>query len=273
MTHSNALPARKRLWPLVVQYGRVLRRRLRWRPNTQWLALAVGLVAWEVVARLARFSFLPPFSAVLQSSYELIQRGVIFENLLASLASLAVGFGAAAVLGVLLGALMGRYRKVEYFFDLYLSAFLASPTLIWVPVLFALFGVSRVSQGFLIFLYAFWLIVANTLTGIRTVDPALVEMGRSFMASERQLFYKVMLPGALPLIMAGLRVGLGRAIKGMVNGEMFIALLGLGALIKRYGSQFRVDYVLGILLVIVIVALVLSNLIQWLDKRLTRWAD
>jgi NitT/TauT family transport system permease protein len=273
VTRSNLLPERKRLWPLVVQFGQVLRRRLPWRPNAQIVALAIGLVLWEIVARIAHFTFLPPFSAVLRSSFELIQRGVIFQNLLASLASLAIGYSAAAGLGVLLGALMGRYRKVEYFFDLYLSAFLASPTLIWVPVLFALFGVSRVSQGFLIFLYAFWLIVANTLTGIRTVDPALVEMSRSFMANERQLFWRVMLPGALPLIMAGLRVGMGRAIKGMVNGEMFIALIGLGALIKRYGSQFRVDYVLGILLVIVIVALILSNLIQWLDKRLTRWAD
>ena len=150
---------------------------------------------------------------------------------------------------------------------------MSSPTLIWVPILFAFFGVSRMSQVFLVFLYAFWLIVANTLTGIRTVDPALIEMARSFVANERQLFWKVMLPGAMPLTMNGLRVGVGRAIKGMVNGEMFIALIGLGALIKRFGSQFRVDRVLGILLVIMIVAIILTNIVQYIDRRVTRWSD
>jgi NitT/TauT family transport system permease protein len=273
MTQTTTLRGARRLRPLVLEWGQVLRRGLRREASTQLIAIAALLVVWEVVARVAQFSFLPPFSAVVEASIDLTRRGLIFENLFASLRSLVIGYGLAAVLGVLLGALMGRYRKVEYFFDIYLSAFLASPTLIWVPVLFAMFGVSRFSQGCLIFLYAFWLIVANTMTGIRTVDPALIEMGRSFVASERQLFWKIMLPGALPITMAGLRVGLGRAIKGMINGEMLIALIGLGALIKRFGSQFRVDRVLGILLVVVIVALILSNLIQWIDRRVTRWSD
>jgi NitT/TauT family transport system permease protein len=270
---TNALSESKRLRPLVLEYGQVLRRGISRRAATQVVAIVLGLIVWEVAARLADFRFLPPFTAVVRASLELLRQGVILENLAISLASLVIGYGTAATLGVALGALMGRYRKVEYFFDIYLSAFLASPTLIWVPVLFALFGVSRASQVCLIFLYAFWLIVANTLTGIRTVDKALIEMARSFVATDRQLFWKVMLPGALPLTMAGLRIGMGRAIKGMINGEMFIALIGLGALIKRYGTQFRVDYVLGILLFVVVVALILSNLVQMVDKRLTRWAD
>lgn len=271
MAKSDALT--KTLRPLVLEYGEVARGRVTRSLGRQFLALASGLAVWEVVAQLAHFKFLPPFSAVVVASWTLIKRGLIFENLAASLASLAAGYLAAAVLGIALGALMGRYRKVEYFFDVYLSAFLAAPTLIWVPILFALFGVSRLSQVLLIFLYAFWLIVANTLTGIRTVDPSLIEMARSFVANERQLFWKVMLPGAMPLTMSALRIGLGRAIKGMVNGEMFIALIGLGALIKRFGSQFRVDYVLGILLVIIIVAMILTQLIQVVDRRVTRWSD
>ncbi len=264
---------RRSLRPLVLQYGQVMRRGIRRHARTQVVAIAVGLVVWELAARLVHFTFLPPFSAVLRASWELTRRGVILGNLAASLTSLVIAYTAAACLGVALGALMGRYPKVDYFFDLYMSAFLSAPTLIWVPILFAVFGISRMSQGVLIFLYAFWIIVANTLTGLRTVDPALVEMARSFVATERQLFWKVLLPGAMPLTMAGLRVGMGRAIKGMVNGEMYIALIGLGALIERYGSQFRVDRLLGILLIIVVVALILSHLVQLLDRRLTRWSD
>lgn len=248
---------------------------LRWpvgagRP--QAISLLAGMAGWEILGRLLDFSFLPPFSVVLRASWELIVTGEILGNLSASLVSLVVGYGLAAVLGLTVGALMGRYRRVEYLLDVYLNAFLASPTLIWVPILFAFFGVSRLSQVAVVFLYSFWLITANTLTGIRTVDESLLEMARSFGANERQLFWKIMLPGALPLIMAGLRIGMGRAVKGMINGEMFIALIGLGALIKTYGSRFDAAKVLGILIVIIAVAVITTSVVQAVDRRATRWA-
>ncbi|MFQ5855414.1 MAG: ABC transporter permease [Anaerolineae bacterium] len=239
----------------------------------QVISLLVGLAGWEILGRLLDFPFLPPFSVVLRASWELTVSGEILGNLSASLVSLVVGYGLAATLGLTVGALMGRYRKVEHLLDVYLNAFLASPTLIWVPILFAFFGVSRLSQIAVVFLYSFWLITANTLTGIRTVDGSLLEMARSFGATERQLFWKIMLPGALPLIMAGLRIGMGRAVKGMINGEMFIALIGLGALIKIYGGRFDAARVLGILIVIIAVAVVTTSLVQALDRRVTRWAD
>lgn len=251
-------------------------RTLRWPIDTgrpQALSLIVGLVCWEILGRLLNFSFLPPFSTVLQASWELIVSGEILGNLAVSLGSLAIGYGAASVLGLILGALMGRYRRVEYMLDIYLNAFLASPTLIYVPILFAFFGVSRMSQVAVIFLYSFWLITANTLAGIRTVDGVLIEMARSFGASERQLFWKIMLPDALPLIMAGLRIGMGRAVKGMINGELFIALVGLGALLKTYGGRFDSAKVLGILLVIVLVAVITTSIVQAIDRHVTRWAD
>jgi NitT/TauT family transport system permease protein len=113
------------------------------------------------------------------------------------------------------------------------------------------------------------------LTGIRTVDKSLLEMAYAFGAREQQLFWKIMLPGALPLTMAGLRIGMGRAVKGMINGEMFIALIGLGvgALVKTYGSRFDIEKVLGIMIIIIAVAIVTNSLMQALDRRLTQWVD
>lgn len=168
---------------------------------------------------------------------------------------------------------MGRFRKVEYFFDLYLHAFLATPSLIYIPVLFALFGVGRGTQAAVVFLYSFFVIVANTMAGVRAGDAALAEMARSFGAGERQVFFRTILPGALPLVMAGLRLGMARAMKGMINGEMFIALMGLGALVRTYGGRFDAVHVLGVLLLIVVVAVLGVGLIQALERRLTRWAD
>ncbi len=246
-------------------------------PGSGWrgagVALLAGLAAWEIAGRTLDFPFLPPFSAVLSAGLDLIRSPEVRRHLGVSLISLALGFGLAAGLGLPAGALMGRFRKVEHFFDLYLYALLATPSLIYIPILFAWFGVGRGTQAAVVFLYSFFVVVANTMAGVRARDSDLTEMARSFGAGERQLFFRVVLPGALPLVMAGLRLGMARAMKGMINGEMFIALMGLGALIRTYGGRFDAVHVLGILLLIVVVAVVGVGLVQTLERRLTRWAS
>jgi NitT/TauT family transport system permease protein len=233
--------------------------------------LALFSVIWELSGRLFHYAFLPPLSKVLIAGYELTTTGQILGNLLVSIVSLIAGYGLAACLGVLVGTLMGRFRKVEYFLDIYLSVFLASPSLIYAPVLFALFGVSRLTQTAIVFMSSFFVVVANTMTAIRSVDSALLEMGRSFGATKRQLFWKILLPSSLPMIMAGLRLGMARAFKGMISGEMYIALIGLGALLRLYGSRFQADRVLAILLIVVALAVFAMGLIEILDRYLNRW--
>jgi ABC-type nitrate/sulfonate/bicarbonate transport system permease component len=237
------------------------------------VALAAGLVFWELAGRLLHFSFLPPFSLVLQTTFSMIADGQILAPLAASLAALAAGYGLAASSGIGLGLLMGRYRKIEYIFDPYINLFLATPKIALVPILFALFGVHRSVQVAVVFLSAFFIIVINTMSAVRTVDASYVEMARSFGARESQLFWKVLLPGSLPLTMAGARLGMGRAVKGMINGEMYIALFGLGALLRTYGSRFDAARVFAILLVVVAVALVCSSLVRVIERRLTRWME
>ncbi len=237
------------------------------------LALAGGLLLWEAIGWLLDFAFLPPFSRVVQTSLRMILEGTIVASLTASLSGLALGYGFAAAGGVLLGTLMGRFPPIEHFFDVYIQAFLAAPTLIYVPILFALFGISRASQIAVVFLYAFFIITMNTMAGVRKVNPEWIEMARSFGASEWHLFWAIMLPASLPLVLSGLRTGLGRAVKGMINGEMFIALIGLGALIRRYGGRFDAERVLGILIVVIAMALLLTFLFGIVERRLLKWAN
>jgi NitT/TauT family transport system permease protein len=234
-------------------------------------ALALGLFIWELSGRLYHYAFLPPFSNVLLAGYELIRTGQVLGNLWASVVSLLTGYGLAACSGVVVGALMGRFRKVEYFLDIYLSVFLASPSLIYAPVLFAFFGISRLTQTAIVFMSSFFVVVANTMAAVRSVDGALLEMGRSFGAKERQLFRKIFLPSSLPMILAGLRLGMARAFKGMISGEMYIALIGLGASLRLYGSRFQADRVLAILSIVVALALLAMGLMEILERRLNRW--
>ncbi|MGH2628777.1 MAG: ABC transporter permease [Anaerolineales bacterium] len=248
-------------------------RRRRAQEWTAVLSLLGGIAAWEIAGRTLGLAFLPPFSAVVSAGAELVGSAEVRRHLGVSLVSLTIGFGLAVGLGLPAGAVMGRFRKIEHFFDLYLHALLATPSLIYIPILFAWFGVGRATQMAVIFLYAFFVIVANTMAGVRSGDAGLAEMARSFGAGGRQVFFRVVLPGALPLVMAGLRLGMARAMKGMINGEMFIALMGLGALIRTYGGRFDSVRVLGVLLLIVTVAVLGVGLVQVLERRLTRWAD
>jgi ABC-type nitrate/sulfonate/bicarbonate transport system permease component len=109
------------------------------------------------------------------------------------------------------------------------------------------------------------------MTGVKQVDTVLVEMARSFGAREREIFFKIVLPAALPAIMAGLRLGMGRAVKGMVTAEMLLTLTGIGAMIMQYGSSFATDSLFAVILTILLVALLAMKAVQWIDRRLTGW--
>lgn len=229
-----------------------------------------GLAAWELVAAFAGFPFFPRFSDVVQAAVGLVSSGMILRPLAASLVSLLVGFGGAAIAGLIIGGAMGRYRTIEHLLDLYLYTLLATPSLIYVPVLFTLFGVSRGSQVAVVFLYAFPFIADATYLAVRSADRSLLDMAWSFGATDRQVFWRVVVPGAWPRIVAALRIGVGRAVRGMINGEMLIALIGLGAQIRTYGNRFEIDRLFGLLLIVLLLGMSGGQLVKLLDRRVTR---
>ncbi len=237
------------------------------------LALLGGAALWEALGWGLGFQWLPPFSKVMEALLQFVRSGVILANIGISLQGLVIGFSLSLIMGLIVGALMGRYRYVEKALDVYVHALFICPSIIFAPIFFAIFGLSDAARIAIIVVYSMFVIVINTATAIRTVDPALVEMGRSFGCSERLIFTRILLPASLPLVFAGIRLGIGRAVKGMINGEMLIAFVGLGALAQRYGSQFDAAKVFAIAMVVLIIGLISNWLIQTLDNRLTRWAD
>jgi NitT/TauT family transport system permease protein len=238
------------------------------RPATGLLA---GIVAWEVIGRILNIQFFPPFSTVVAKLVQLVGSGAILGPLGNSLMNLVVGFAVAAIFGLTVGSLMGLYRKVDRALDVYIYALLTAPSLVFAPLFFSLFGLDRTTIVAVIFMYSAFFMVINTAAAIKAVPNGLVEMGRSYCATDRQLFFEIILPASLPLVMAGLRLGMGRAVKGMINGEMFIAAVGLGKIVIEAQGAFDSATVLAILLVIIIVALVASKLVQVVDARLTGW--
>ena len=235
-------------------------------------SLVAGVVVWEVLGRSMDLIFLPPATDVVRRMLTLITSGEVLPELSGSLQNLAMGYAIAAVGGVVIGVAMARVRWLERSLDPYVYAFLTAPTVVFVPIYFSLFGLSRWAIVALIVQYAVFIVVVNTITAVQTVDVELVEMARVFGAkSEQVIVRKVLLRAALPLIAAGLRLGLGRAIKGMINGEILIAVVGLGGLSSAYGRAFDPEGVLAILLVVILVALVLDRGAQALDDRVNAW--
>lgn len=256
--------------------GAILPRAL-WRPlkgsGVEALALLAGAATWEAMAWLLKLPWFPPFSQIVGDLVGFVQSGVILVNLVSSLQALALGFGFSLVVGLVVGALMGRYRLVDEALDLWVDAMLLSPSMVFAPIFFAIFGLSDATRVAVIVNFALYVIIVNTRTAIRTVDPSLVEMARSLGASEGQILLRVLLPASLPLVFAGIRLGVGRAVDGMINGEMFIVFIGLGALAQKYGSQFDASKVFAVALVVLIVALVANWIVQLLEDRLTYWVN
>src|ERR1041385_4985265 len=172
------------------------------RFNINVLSIASLAVVWEAAGRLMDSTLIPPVSQIAAAC------GKLLSNLGASLWTLAAGFFLAVFVGVIVGLLMGRFRAVEHFLDLYVNSLMSAPTTAFVPVLIIWLGLGVQSRIAVVFLFAVFVIIINTMTGVKQVDRVWVEMARSFGAKEREIFFKIVLPAAMPAIMAGLRLGM-----------------------------------------------------------------
>jgi NitT/TauT family transport system permease protein len=226
---------------------------------------------WELTGRLFDSALIPALSQIGSAWLRLLLTGKLLSNLWLSLGTLAAGFLLAVTIGVLIGVLMGRFREVEHFLDLYVNVLMSAPAVAFVPLLILWLGLGVESRIAVVFLFAVFVIIINTLTGVKHVDRTLVEMGRSFGAKEWEVFFMIILPAALPSIMAGVRLGMGRAIKGMVTAEMLLTLTGMGAMIMQYGSAFATDSLFAVILTILLVAMITMRLVEIVDRRLTGW--
>lgn len=244
----------------------------RWTDsNLEVLSLIAGLLLWEAAGWLLGFPWLPPFSTVMFKLVELFTTDNVATHLVTSLTNLAVGVALALGIGLPLGALMGRFKWIDQALSVYVYAFFVAPVLVFVPVFFAIFGLASGTIVAVIFMYTVFVIIINTRTAVKGVDRSLTEMARSYGATEFSLFFRVVIPASLPLVFAGIQLGIGRGVKGMINGEMFIALVGLGAVSQRFSGRFEAEGALAIAILILLVAIALNFLIRKLDTTVNYW--
>ncbi|MGH3587819.1 MAG: ABC transporter permease [Pseudonocardia sp.] len=238
----------------------------------QLLTLVIFIGAWEAYAGLVGGLLIPSFTETVLATVELLGSAELWQAMYLSNQALVLGFAIAVVVGVPAGILLGRFRTLERLADVWLNILLVTPMAAIIPLLVMSVGFGLASRVILVTVFSIVMVVVNSRAGVRQVDPSLIQMARSFGASERQIWTRVLLPGALPAIMTGVRLGLGRAVTGMVIVELLMVSAALGGLILEYRGLFKAPLLYGTIVIILAEALLLISAARWCERKLTGWA-
>ena len=230
------------------------------------------LVAWELLSRFViPPRFLPPPSAIAVAFYDVTVTGELLRQLWQTASVLLVGFSLAIVTGVALGVAMGTFATLRRLLDPYVNAFNAMPTVALVPLVIIWLGLEFQAKVFLTWLVAVFPIVINSQIGVANVPPAFIETARAFGCDRWQTFRRVVLHAAVPFLIAGIRLGLGKALVGVVVAEMFTALAGLGYMVVLYGNTFRTAELFVPIVVLALLSIGITKMIYALERRVAPW--
>lgn len=250
---------------------------MRPRPRADaWLglaALAAFLILWELLPALGlvRPIFSSSPSRIVRAAAALLEDGALWRHIAVSGGEFALGFGLAAVAGIATGLAMGWYRRIDALLDPFVQLFNATPRLALAPLMIIWLGIGLVSKVAIVFLGGIVSIVLNTRSGLRDVPQPLLQCARVFGASDRQIFLTVALPTALPWIIAGLRLAVGRALIAVVIAELLSSTAGLGYLITVSTNTLQTDKVFVAVAILAGSGLALSRLLGALEARFENW--
>lgn len=230
--------------------------------------LVAGAAAWEGLAQAVGSLMLPSASATLAALARLAHGGELWYALWTSNQALLLGYLLAALTGVPLGLLLGRAPRLSAFADVFLDILLLTPMPAVIPLLVMATGLGLETRLLVVFLFAVAIIAVHAAAGVRGVDAEIVEMARAFGAGRAQLCRRVILPGALPAVFVGLRLGLSRGISGMVAVELLLIAVGVGRLIQRFQGDFDAPAVYAVVLVIMAEAVLLTGALRRVERRL-----
>ena len=230
------------------------------------------LVVWELTSTfLVPPQFLPPPSAIARAFVTTTMSGELPRQLLQTSYVLVLGFSLAIVSGMAVGIAMGTFPTLRRILDPYVNAFYAMPTVALVPLVIIWLGLGDEAKVFLTWLVAIFPVIINAQIGVANVSPAYIETARAFGCDRWQIFRRVIIHAAVPFFIAGIRLGLGRALVGVVVAEMFTALSGLGYMVVFYGNTFRTAELFVPIVVLAVLSIVITNLIQRFERWMTPW--
>lgn len=237
------------------------------------LSLLAGVAVWELLGRLQLSFFLPPASEVADTLVDMVGRDQLVSALGDSAVTFVIGLAISLAIGLSLGMAMGLSRLVRTFATTYVELLMTIPPVAFIPLLLLWFGTDRTSGVVIVVTFTLPGLVVNTERAIRTVDPARVEMARSFGIDGLRLLRLVLIRDGMLLILAGIRIATARAVKGTITGEMLIAVAGIGGQLKLYGDRLDGPHVYALVVSILVIAIVLTEGVRLAERHLLRWQE
>jgi ABC-type nitrate/sulfonate/bicarbonate transport system permease component len=236
-----------------------------------WLSLLAGIAAWEIVGRSTSAAFMVPFSETLVRLWQLISTGNFIAQFLDSAKLFLTGFVLALIVGMPLGMLLARVRLLRVGIEPYIMILYATPMVALIPFILSMMGFGFAPKVLVVFLFAIFPVLYNTVEGARSIRPEMIEVARSFRSSEWSLWREVMLPYTLPYTMTGVRQSIGRALVGMVAAEFFLSSTGLGQLIMGASQNFDTGGVFASILVIGLIGVGLMRVGLMIERHFAHW--
>jgi NitT/TauT family transport system permease protein len=234
------------------------------------ISILGGLILWEVLGRLvvANPLFLAAPTQILRAIGTLAASGELGHHIAISSVEFAVGYLIASVLGILLGMAMASSIAVKQMLEPWVSGLYATPIIAVAPLFILWFGIGVWSKIVVVITLVIFPVVINTEAGLRTTSERLIEMLRSFGATQRQIFLKVSLPSAIPFIFAGLKLGIGRGLIGVVVAELFGSRAGLGHLISESAITFNMPNLFAAVVILAAAGIVLTAVFGWIEDKI-----
>jgi NitT/TauT family transport system permease protein len=247
--------------------------RIRRTKIDRLLIVVAGLVGflalWEVAGRSTNPLFFAPASDVLVQFWQelLDPRARLLNGFLETLSVLVPGFVIASGLGVALGILMGRNNLAFQILDPYVTIFYNTPRVALIPLLLLWIGVGDLLKIVVVVLAAIFPVSVNTMVGVRDISAQFTEPARSMNASERQLLWKVILPATFPFVVAGLKLGLGRALTTVIVAEYFVSVSGLGGILHATSSSYQMAKMFAPVLILAAMGIMMDLLLTYIERR------
>lgn len=235
-------------------------------------SLIIWAVLWEIVGQLGLTILLPPLSNIILRMFEIIPTPTFLNALNVTIQSFLIGTGIAIVVGIPLGVLMGRSVLADRLLLPWVNMFLSAPLTALVPILMTLFGFGQKTIILTTMLFAIWIIVLDARAGVKNISISLVEMAHSYGANWWQSFSKIYVWAAMPEILAGVRLGCIRAVKGVIIGQLLVSIVGFGRFFELYSSNFLMEHFWALLLVLIFFAFLLAEGLGALERKFEYYA-
>lgn len=235
-------------------------------------SLVLWALVWELVGWSEATFFIPPLSEVLTTLFSVIGTPAFVKAMTETAQAFSAGVFFAVSIGIPVGIFMGKSRLLDELLLPWVNIFLSAPLTALVPVLMVLFGFGMKSIIITTTLFAIWIIILNSRAGVKQINRSLVEMAHSFGASPIDAFLKIYFWAALPEILGGVRIGVIRAVKGVIIGQLLISIVGFGALFELYSNNFMMAHFWAVLIVLFTLAFTISEVLAYLERRVSYYA-